>query len=138
VVNPGQGPHGVPGRPTDHELAVYEVIAFRRMQYEAMMWQVPALSLTAQAFLLTIALGPDSKPMSRVVTGLLSAVVALVSVQLMLKHRRHELIDSKWLEKFEVDHGLDGCTRSQMPGPPGCKWENHLGSCRNRPTSSGP
>jgi hypothetical protein len=93
--------------PSDREMLLYEIVAFRRMQYDAMMWQVPALSLTAQAFLLTIALGSDSRTAARVISGCLSAVIALISVQLMSKHRRHEEVDSRWLEKFEQDHGLE-------------------------------
>ncbi len=92
---------------SDADLLLYEIVAHRRMQYDGMMWQVPALSLTAQAFLLTIAVGPDSSPVARVVSGLLSAVIALISVQLMTKHRRHESVDSRWLEKFERDRGLE-------------------------------
>ena len=82
------------------DLLAYEIVAFRRMQYDALMWQVPAISLTAQSFLLTTVFGATSE-VSRVVTGLLSAVVAAISVQLMAKHRRHEEIDSRWLEAFE-------------------------------------
>lgn len=105
VMNPGQ--RRPSGDHSDPELLVYEVVAFRRMQYDGMMWQVPTLSLTAQAFLLTIALGPDSRPAARIISGLLSAVIALISVQLMSKHRRHEEADSRWLEKFEQDRGLE-------------------------------
>ncbi len=104
-MNPGrQRPLGDRSEP---DLLAYEIVSFRRMQYDGMMWQVPALSLTAQAFLLTIALGPDGTTAARVITGLLSAVIALISVQLMSKHRRHEEADSRWLERFERDRGLE-------------------------------
>lgn len=52
-----QSPAG--GRPSREEMLVmYQVVAARRQNFDAMVWQVPALSLTAQAFLLVIALGP--------------------------------------------------------------------------------
>jgi hypothetical protein len=47
--------------------AVYEAISARRISHDQMMWQVPALSLTAQSFLLAIAVN----------TGLASAVRVL-------------------------------------------------------------
>jgi hypothetical protein len=40
------------------------------MQWDALLWQVPSLSLPAQAFLLTIALGPDASRTSRLLAGL--------------------------------------------------------------------
>lgn len=41
-------------------VAMYQVVTGRRQAIDTMMWQVPSLSLTAQAFLLTISLGSDS------------------------------------------------------------------------------
>ena len=70
-----------------------------------MLWQVPALSLTAQAFLLVIALGSGSGQLARLAAGLLSAVTALISVQLLLRQRLHEHADAIWLHNFEKDHG---------------------------------
>ena len=43
----------------------YDLLAARRTSYDEMMWQAPALSLTAQAFLFTIALGPGSTTAAR-------------------------------------------------------------------------
>lgn len=36
----------------------YAALAERRLQWDSLLWQVPVLSLTAQAFLFTIALSP--------------------------------------------------------------------------------
>lgn len=71
-----------------------------------MMWQVPGLALTAQAFLMTIALSPGAGRLARVISGVLSMVVSFLSVQLLEKHRRHELADSIWLQEFERARGL--------------------------------
>lgn len=38
-------------------LVLYQVVAARRQSFDSMVWQVPALSPTVQAFLLVIALG---------------------------------------------------------------------------------
>ena len=67
-------------------LAVY---AGQFGSYTTLLWQVPALSLTAQAFLFTIALAKNVDPGARVVTGILSVVTSLMSIYLMLSHRIH-------------------------------------------------
>ena len=56
----------------------YKVIEERRKSAEAVLWQLPGVSLAAQAFLLGAGLSPDAKPGSRVVVGALGmrAVIA--------------------------------------------------------------
>lgn len=90
----------------DHLAATYAVIAARRAGYDSLMWQVPSLGLTAQAFLLTIALGPGTAQVPRLAASLLAGIVALLSMQLMSKHRLHEQIDSIELERIEHDMGV--------------------------------
>jgi hypothetical protein len=87
-------------------LAVYQVVAARRDSYEAVLWQVPALSLTAQAFLLTIALGGGPSPSARRLASVLSFISALASIQLLTKHRHFERVDSKLCQKLEDDLSL--------------------------------
>ncbi len=89
---------------------MYSVIAARRTSYDTLMWQVPALGLTAQAFLLTVAFGPDSSDVARYLTGGLSIVLSLVAIQTMLKHRVNERTDSLILEEMEREMGITfGC-----------------------------
>jgi hypothetical protein len=71
-----------------------------------MAWQVPALTITAEAFLLTIVLGADSTRSARLVASALAFVSALVAMQLMLKHRYMERIDTELLSREEVRLGL--------------------------------
>ena len=85
---------------------VYQVIANRRTAFDTLMWQVPALGLAAQAFLLTIALGSKSSEAARILSGGLSIVVAVVAIQTMLKHRANELTDSLILEEIEKAMGV--------------------------------
>ena len=85
-------------RPDD---ALYQVVAARRLGHDTLLWQVPVMSLTAQAFLLTIALGASSSVAARVVSSLLSLVSLLASMQLMARHRPMELMDARWLEACE-------------------------------------
>jgi hypothetical protein len=88
-------------------LMQYQLVAGRRQTFDTMLWQVPALSLTAQAFLLVIALGSGSGHLARIAAGLLSAVTALMSAQLLLRQRLHEEADSRWLQAFEKSHDLE-------------------------------
>ena len=86
------------------DLPVYQVVAARRMQWDALLWQVPALSLTAQAFLLSIALGSDSSRLSRILTSGLGIVAAFLSLHLLIRHRQAEVTDAHWLAQYEKQH----------------------------------
>lgn len=85
----------------EYQVSQYEVVANRRVAGDSLLWQAPVLSLTAQAFLLTIALG-NSDPQSVFISSLLGAITALASIHLMWKHRYFELRDSMWLERVEI------------------------------------
>jgi hypothetical protein len=71
----------------------------QRSSLDQMMWQVPALSLTAQSFLLQLALGATTRWPSRLLAGMLGLVAALAAIQLLLKHRFYEELHSFWLER---------------------------------------
>ncbi|HEX5526707.1 MAG TPA: hypothetical protein VFX44_05855 [Solirubrobacterales bacterium] len=92
--------------PAKHFDAVYTVVAHRRTAFDTLMWQVPALGLAAQAFLLTIAYGSKSSVIARCIAGGLSVVVALVAIQTMLKHRANEKTDNLILKELESAVGI--------------------------------
>ncbi|MCW6007134.1 hypothetical protein K1W54_21505 [Micromonospora sp. CPCC 205371] len=96
--------------PTSAALHAASALASRRTAFDTMMWQVPALALAAQAFLLTIALGSDIGRLSRVIAALLGLALAGMSIQLMAKYRYLEVLDSQLLERLEgalrLDHTL--------------------------------
>jgi hypothetical protein len=92
--------------PGDQLNTVYGAVSSRRTAFDTLMWQVPALGLAAQAFLLTIAFGTSSSDTARCVAGGLSVVVALVAIQTMLKHRANEKTDTLILEKIELAMGI--------------------------------
>ena len=83
---------------------LYKIIADDRRSTDAMMWQSPALSLTAQAFLMTISLRSDTSDISRIIASSLGFLTALASAQLILKHRNSEVALAKMLENYEGDH----------------------------------
>lgn len=85
---------------------VYQVVAARRTQFDNLLWQVPVLSLTAQAFLSSIALG-DSSRLSRIIASLLSMATSFRSVQLIAKHRKGEIADAEWLKSYEESYFPD-------------------------------
>lgn len=92
-------PDSKPSSGVDHTL--YQIVAARRLGYDTMMWQAPVLSLTAQAFLLTIALG-EGGALGRFMSGLLALLAAMSSLHLMVKHRASEVCDSRWLKDYET------------------------------------
>jgi hypothetical protein len=59
--------------------------------YTSLLWQVPALSLTAQAFLLTIALTSSNDNRAKVLASSLSIVIAFASTRLMHDQRGHAI-----------------------------------------------
>lgn len=82
---------------------MYQVVAARRQTFDTMLWQVPSLCLTAQAFLLTISLGADSSRLARLISSILACAAMGMCLQLMAKYRHLELIDARTAEKLERD-----------------------------------
>lgn len=68
-------------------IAAYQAVAGRRAQWDSLLWQVPVLSLTAQAFLFTIELSQGNDAWARVISGMLSLNIAVISIMLMARHR---------------------------------------------------
>lgn len=84
-------------------LAAYAAVAARRAQWDSLVWQVPTLSLTAQAFLLTIALSQGNDAWARIISAILSLTITVMSIMLMARHRQAEIHDAHWLERVERD-----------------------------------
>lgn len=59
--------------------------------YTSLLWQVPALGLTAQAFLLTIALTAGNGDLAKLTAAVLSTLIAAASSQLMHDQRGHAI-----------------------------------------------
>lgn len=73
----------------------------RRLHTDGRMWQVPALSLTALAFLLSAILTTETGWGGRLVAASLGALVLAAARMQMLKHRFHEKGLSIWLTRLE-------------------------------------
>jgi hypothetical protein len=81
-------PKLTPGTP-DQLISLLGVYAAQYASYTTLLWQVPALSLTAQAFLLTIALSHANGTSAKVTAAALSAVISAASYALMHDQRGH-------------------------------------------------
>ena len=68
---------------TEQLISLPGVYAARYASDKTLLWQLPALSLTAQAFLLTIALSHSNGVSARVTAAALSAVISAASYALM-------------------------------------------------------
>jgi hypothetical protein len=91
-------------QPSDEDKRlIYQVVATRRLQWDNLVWQVPLLSLTAQAFLFSIALAPDSHRSARALAAVLSIVMSFLCITLMARHRQAEQGDAKWLNARETE-----------------------------------
>jgi len=90
------------------DLNSFEQLAEQRRQTTSqMMWQVPALSIAAQAFLYTRAFDPSTSNAARVVVSLAALISALATLQLLLKHRYHEEMYSIALDKSRANRGVE-------------------------------
>jgi hypothetical protein len=83
-------------------LHLYAAVAARRTQFDNLMWQVPILSITAQAFLFTVSLAADTSQASRIIAASLSLITTVLTLQLFVRHRQSEITDAHWLEDREL------------------------------------
>lgn len=65
---------------------VYAAVAARRTQFDNMLWQVPVLTVTAQAFLFSIALGADARSTARIIACVLSLLITFLTLHLFTRH----------------------------------------------------
>jgi hypothetical protein len=77
----------------------YSLLAARRESSDTMLWQAPVLSVTAQAFLLNIAL--TSTEWWPIIVSSLLSLTSLGAIHLMMKHRYFEVKDSILLDHLE-------------------------------------
>jgi hypothetical protein len=75
----------------DQVVALLGIYAGQISSYTTLLWQVPALSLTAQSFLLTIALSSGNGTAARITAAALSVVISGASYALMHDQRGHAI-----------------------------------------------
>src|SRR5207302_1675896 len=88
----------------DNIRALHSALVSKRSTTDQLLWQAPVISLTAQAFLLTIAFNVGSNSFYRVVSGIVATAIGLISWHLFIRHAALEKRASQDLEKFEKEH----------------------------------
>jgi hypothetical protein len=105
----------------------YAAVAARRAHFDQLLWQVPVISLAAQAFLFSIALSPETARTSKIIASFLSVVMTFLSLHLMVKHRQAEVADSQWLEAYEKEFPSPaGVPEWPMHGPTWAAYRNSI------------
>lgn len=73
----------------------YQALLQRSLAEHSEMWQTPSLALAAEAFLLTIALDPQSVRWAAAPAAALATLVAAMSMQLMAVRRFNNNVDRR-------------------------------------------
>src|SRR3954470_133370 len=97
----------------------YPIVAARRQGYDSLLWQVPALGVAAQGFLVSAAVGTDTS--ASLSAGLLftASVLGVAVAWLFRKLRMHEVADSVLLKEHEAarsDEGFSIVHGRRVPG----------------------
>jgi hypothetical protein len=81
--------------------AIYAALVNRRIAFDQLMWQVPTLSVTAQAFLVTVGVSSNLSTVVRALALVLALMAGALAMQLMAKQRFHEQVDTAYLQQLE-------------------------------------
>lgn len=77
----------------------------RRRESDSMMWQVPGLSIAAQAFLYSRAFDPETSPLAQGAVAGVALVIALATIHLLMKHSFFEETYSWAIDAFRKSRG---------------------------------
>jgi hypothetical protein len=94
------------GNPSDNQVSLLGVYATQFSSYSSLLWQVPALGLTAQSFLLTIALTHDSDQGARIMASGLALLIALASISLMHGQRGFAISHAWFVRQLSIQLGM--------------------------------
>jgi hypothetical protein len=81
----------------------YNSLSERRKHFDGLFWQIPALSLGGQAFLLSIALNNSARTTARTLSALLGIFIAFVSLASLSRLRNYEFTIAYMLKKAEEE-----------------------------------
>ncbi|MEK6327279.1 MAG: hypothetical protein AABM66_07115 [Actinomycetota bacterium] len=79
--------------------AYFRVIEERRRAAEGVLWQLPSVSLAAQAFLLSAGLSSDIEPSSQIVVGSLGIAAVLGTGLVILYQALRATIFGRWVSQ---------------------------------------
>ena len=105
-------------------IAQYEALNNRKNSFNQLLWQAPALSLTAQAFLFSIIFSKDVTWDAQLPTSVLACFTALTSLHLLVKHRAGEVDMAERLVQLERDNNLPSINAAgyAQHDPLGAPW----------------
>jgi hypothetical protein len=84
-----------------YDQLTYEMLTARFLAHDELLWQTPVLALTAKSFLMTISLDGDIADVAAATAAALGAVLMLMSMHLLGRHRFLELIEKHKLKQLE-------------------------------------
>jgi hypothetical protein len=114
-----------PAPESDDIRALHAALVTKRSNADQLLWQAPVISLTAQAFLLTIAFDTDKTAFYRQTSGLVATAIGLISWQLFLRHAALEKEASMKLEDFENKYfKMTVHSRPTGDGPFVARWRS--------------
>jgi hypothetical protein len=97
----------------------YPIVAARRQGYDSLLWQVPALGVAAQSFLVSAALGKDASQALSAGLLLAASVIGVAVAWLFQKIRKHEVADSRLLQEYEAARSEEGFSIAHGQRVPG-------------------
>jgi hypothetical protein len=84
-----------------YDQLTYEMLTARFLAHDEQLWQTPVLALTAQSFLMSISLSRDVANLAAATAAALGAILILMSMHLLGRHRFLELIEKHKLKQLE-------------------------------------
>jgi hypothetical protein len=113
--------------PFDRDLEFLETLERRRSQSDTITWTVPGLAVAAEAFLLTVALRPETEPAARLVSAMAGFIIVFAALRLLWKSVfNFDLWDATINEQRRKMHYMEfvhamTCSIAQRPFQPKSK-----------------
>jgi hypothetical protein len=101
-----------------------ETIEARRAQSDTFAWTVPGLAIAGQAFILSIALGPDTQPAGRLVASLAGLLALVATMHLMAKQAYNFDVYEAVIERERKTLSLPGVQMDALTAKLGSFPEN--------------
>lgn len=84
----------------------YNAVAARAANWDTLLWQMPALTIAAQAFLMTIALGAGTSQAPRIIALTISIGTLFLAIVSMARQRQSSITDARILAGMELNAGF--------------------------------
>ncbi len=111
-------------RKEERLLREYQMCFERWLSMNSQVWQVPALAVTAEAFLFTIMFSSDTGQWPRIASAFLAIVASYLSIHVIWKHRYHQSHD--YGRMVEIEHELDLTHLSYGAWADADDWEDRI------------